>query len=527
MPGLGPQRTRLIEKPLKKIPSKPIFVMDHLRLRAGEQVVFQNTNWTFARGQHWALIGPNGSGKTLLAGALAGAVPSAGGEIRFGFRPSAGRAPEDSVVHVSFEQQKAVAGEDPEAMRWFSLGREEAILVRQFLSQDSIEDVNPYEVINHPLRSALSHAHRQRRILRVLRIEPLLDRVLPSLSNGEMRKILLARALLRLPRLLILDDPFNGLDTQFRAHLKHILADLMREQTLSLLLIAIRQEELPRGITHLIFVDQCRVIALGPRRAMRAHPAVRRFFQGSSRSVAGRAVPPASPRESKPRVPELVRLDGVTVEYDGRVILDGINWTIRRGESWALLGPNGAGKSTLLSLIIGDNPQAYAHAVYVFGRLRGCGESVWELKKRIGWISPELHLHFPETQTCLETILSGFHSVAGCYTRPTTKEIRIARAWLDYFDLTGQAGRPLGSLSAGLQRMTLLARALVKSPELLVLDEPCQGLDHEHCTHFVRTIDALLEQAGTTIIYVTHRSEEIPRNIRRLLYLRQGRVVRR
>ncbi len=502
---------------------KPFLELSGVTLRAGDGLVFRDTHWVFGRDQHWALVGSNGSGKTLLASALSGTIPVVRGELIYGFRP-AGRAPEDAVAHVSFEQQKAAAGSAPAASRWFDLEEWETAAVSRFLSRDSVEEINPFEVVERASGSDAGFERRRRRIMRMLGIDALRDRLLPSLSNGEMRKALLARALLRRPRLLILDDPFTGLDQEFRRHLKEILEDLMRQGNVRLLLIVNHSDELPRGITHLLLVDGCRVAASGNLKTMLAHPRVRRLFAGDC---------PAPVFHRPTRLPAglagrgttaLVRLEGVSMRYDGHSILQGIDWTIRRGESWALLGPNGSGKSALLSLIVGDNPQAYGNAVYVFGRLRGSGESVWEIKRRIGWISPELHLHFPETQTCLETVISGFRDSQGCYVRPAPGQVRAARRWLSQFGLSKFAGRSFGSLSSGLQRVVLLARALVKAPELLVLDEPCQGLDCAHRRHFIRAVEALIRLDRTTIVYVTHRPEEIPRGIHRVLRLRDGRV---
>jgi molybdate transport system ATP-binding protein len=468
--------------------------------------LFRNTNWTFRRGEQWALVGPNGSGKTLFASALAGAVPVVGGEFI---------VPDGAVEHVSFEQQKSVAGDAPAAARWFSVEEEAAPLVRQFLSQDCVEDINPFEVVTRSPASALRFTQRQRRVVRLLGVGPLLEQPLPSLSNGEMRKIFLARALLRRPQLLILDDPFAGLDVVFRRHLKEILEKLIRRGAVHLLLVATHRDELPRGITHLLRVARCQVVeqgrfskrrsrqSLALKQAPRLHalPRLRKIVTGKPVSTGS----------------ELVRLTDVTVRYGGRTILQKVNWVVHRGENWALIGPNGSGKSTLLSLIIGDNPQAYANDVRVFGRRRGDGESVWELKRRIGWVSPELHLHFPESQTCLEAVLSGFDDATGCFRRPTRRQRNAARRWLANFGLAGCAGRLFGSLSAGLQRMTLLARALVKEPDLLVLDEPCHGLDAEHRARFIHTINILLRY--TTVVYVTHRWDEVPAGIDRVLRL--------
>lgn len=208
------------------------------------------------------------------------------------------------------------------------------------------------------------------------------------------------------------------------------------------------------------------------------------------------------------------------MRYGDTIILHDINWTVRAGESWALLGPNGSGKTTLLSLILGDNPQVYANNVVVFGRPRGSGESVWEVKQHIGWVSPELHLHFNASATCFEVVASGFHDTVGLFQPASARQRAVVRQWLARFRLLEFAHQPLFSLSAGLQRMVLLARAVAKSPRLLILDEPCQGLDSAHRALFVRAVDALIRAGAVTAIYVTHRPDEIPASIKRVLRLR-------
>jgi molybdate transport system ATP-binding protein len=509
------------------MPSKPLLELEAVSLRIDNRLVFRNTNWSFQRDQNWALVGSNGSGKTLLARAIAGELPTATGEIRYGFRTPAGSIPEDLVALISFEQQKALAGDAPPAVRWFSVEQEEAPLVEQFLSQDSVEEVNPFEVRIRPPGASVLFARLRRHIIKLIEISPLMDRHLPSLSNGEMRKILVARALLKRPRLLILDDVFAGLDSNFRKHLKAILERLISRTTVRLLLIGPRPDELPRSISHILWVHNCRVAAQGPRLTMMRNLPIRRLF-GSAKTPASRMTAPSFLRRQKNQeATDLVQMKNVSVQYDDRVILSNINWTVRRGESWALVGPNGSGKSTLLSLICGDNPQAYANSICLFGRNRGSGESVWDLKKRLGLISSELHLHFPESQTCLETVLSGFHESIGFRGKPSSRQRKVAQEVLKRLGLGKLGHDSFGSQSTGIQRMTLLARALVKSPDLLLLDEPCQGLDLSHRDRFLRIIDSLLNCAETTIVYVTHIPDEIPKGIRRILQLKDGRIVRK
>jgi molybdate transport system ATP-binding protein len=232
------------------------------------------------------------------------------------------------------------------------------------------------------------------------------------------------------------------------------------------------------------------------------------------------------PAENKCLSPSAVLIDlrNVTVRYGQATILRNLNWTVRAAESWALLGPNGSGKTTLLSLILGDNPQAYSNHVVVFGKQRGEGDSVWELKQHIGWVSPELHLHFNQNVTCFEAVASGFQETIGLFEPLTSRQRATAHKWLTEFGLREFATTPLFALSLGLQRMAILARALVKSPQLLILDEPCQNLDAAHRAQIVATVDNLIRRGELSAIYVTHRQDEIPPSIGRVLRLATGRA---
>jgi molybdate transport system ATP-binding protein len=503
--------------------NKPFLEIAGISLRLEERLVFRNTWWAFHRNQHWALVGSNGSGKTLLARVLAGEIPSSGGEIFYNFRPPHGRRPEDCIVFVSFEQQKAAAGDAPTAGRWFSAEQDAAVSVREFLSQESVEEINPFEIRKNKRVSRTHFMHDRRNVLKLLQIETLLARSIPSLSNGEMRKILIARGMLKKPRLLILEDIFTGLDANYRKHLKAILERLIKIGSVRFLLITARPDQLPKGITHILLVDRCRVIAQGARKIMLKLEQIRKLLPSHSHArslTIHRDYSRECDRE------ELIRMENVSVRYCGREILSGIDWVVRKGESWALTGHNGAGKSTLISLINGDNPQAYANAVYIFGRRRGSGESVWQLKKRIGTMSSELHLHFSANQTCIETVISGFRDTFFCSNHPSKRQRDAAMRLLARFGLAKSADHAFESLSMGFQRMTLLARALVKSPDLLLLDEPCQGLDSAHRAIFLQAVEGLLKRTDTTIIYITHQLDEIPKVIVRMLHLRQGRIFR-
>ena len=498
--------------------SRPFLSLRDGAFRLGDRVIFAHTSWTFHRGEHWAIVGGNGSGKSLLADGLRGHLPLVQGELRYHFRPPPGLTPEEAIGHVSFDDHKAQVQGTVVQSRWNSLEEEHGSRVSHFLSYEQVMEINPYEVTCPQDQARRGFERRMRRAIALLGLAPLLDRRLISVSNGERQKIQLARALAHPMRLLILDEPFAGLDAATRAHFHAVLERLM-DSPLRVLLIATRIEDLPRHVTHLLCVSQCRVLAAGRRADILRLPQVKRLFPPPGNSMT--AAPPGRPRKPSrgPVPPELVRLRDATVRYGDNVILRGINWTVRAGESWALLGPNGSGKTTLLSLILGDNPQVYANNVSVFGVPRGSGESVWDIKARIGWVSPELHLHFNRSATCFQVVASGFDDTVGLFRSPSRREAAAVRRCLARFRLLPFAHAPLFALSAGLQRMVLLARALVKQPRLLILDEPCQGLDAAHRNSFIGAVDALIRTGAATVIYVTHRRDEIPPSVNQVLRL--------
>jgi molybdate transport system ATP-binding protein len=218
----------------------------------------------------------------------------------------------------------------------------------------------------------------------------------------------------------------------------------------------------------------------------------------------------------------IIEMKNVHVQYGEKIILQNINWKVKCGEHWLVKGHNGAGKSTLLSLITADNPQAYSNEIYLLNKRRGKGESIWDIKQKIGFVSPELHKYFDTGITAEQTIASGFFDTMGLYKKLNTQQQKAVNDWINYFELTALKNTLLSLLSAGQQRWVLLARALVKQPPLLVLDEPCQGLDEPHTASFIQLIDTIADQTNTTIIYVSHYANEIPTCIDKILALENG-----
>ena len=497
----------------------PLVSFRDAAIRAIGRQVFLGTTWDIYPGEHWAIVGPNGSGKSLLAATLAGRIPVAQGTLTHRLEEGVVDAHElgarytrrSHVVLVSYAEERTLAARHAEfhQARWNASVATGGASVEDLLTRHSVEAINPFEVLPVP-EDGLAFEQRRQEVIGLFRLAPLLQRRVKQLSHGETRKLLLARAVLRGPRLLVLDDPFGGLDVDFRAELSAILDQLARGGT-ALVMTTAREDEIPTCITHLLRVADCQVLA-----KERASAAVGDLGRPNARSLA----PAASPGDGE----TIVELRSVTVRYGEATILDRVSLMVRKGEHWALLGPNGAGKSTLLSLLLADNPQAYANHVCLFGRQRGSGESIWEIKARIGWVAPELLAHYPPSWPCLDVVLSGFHASLGLFRDCTAEEIERGRAILCALGLEREAHQPLQELSQGTQRLVLLARALVADPELLILDEPCQGLDARHAQRVTSAVDRVASQARASVIYVTHHEEELPACITHVLRLAGGRA---
>lgn len=480
------------------------------RLSGGGSGLFSGRPWTFFRGRQWVVTGPNGSGKSYLAALLAGeAPPPAGLSIEWD------ESVEGRVALVSFSQQQGRAAGGWRQERWHALEGGDEAGVRQFLSYEGVFEINPFEVRGADAAGRRRFAGRLAAACRAFRLRPLLGRRLCQLSNGETRRVLIARALLRDPALLVLDDPFAGLDAEMRGLLKSAL-DALAARGLPMVMMLRSPAEIPGCATHLLTLKGLRIASAGP---LRRRPAPAR--------TPGADVPGGEggwgiePRPPDPSAPAVVEMRGLTLRYGRRVLFRGLDWTVRRGERWLVVGPNGSGKTTLMSLITGDNPRAYAADIRVFGEPRAPGRSLWDVRSRIGQVSPEIQCYFDLRLNAVEAVLSGECGAGG--GRPAATRARRERALLLLGELgiRGPASRlPLAGLSAGEQRLALLARALFPEPDLLLLDEPCANLDAASRRRVLRIIERLLRaRPGLTAVCIAHRRENVPRGFGRLLDL--------
>ena len=315
-----------------------------------------------------------------------------------------------------------------------------------------------------------------------------------ALSSGELRKYQLRKALQTNPRLLILDAPFIGLDVHARKELRDTLADLIQRTGLQVILVLSRPSDIPDFINRIIYVENKRI--LPPT--------------GGAGEGPGEGLP-------------ILRFSHVTIRYGSRTILNDLSWTVNQGEHWALSGDNGSGKSTLLSLVCADNPQAYACDIELFGHQRGSGESIWEIKRHIGYVSPEMHRAYQKDLPAIDIVASGLHDSVGLYVRPRPEQRETCLEWMRRFGIEELADRTFLSLSSGEQRMCLLARAFVKSPDLLILDEPFHGLDDQRRLLATSIIEDYCKDPSRTLIIVSHYEEELPACITHHLKLTNSR----
>ena len=443
-------------------------------------------HWRWEQGQQWACVGPNGAGKTTLAGLLSRQLQHGSGSIT-----AAQELVDAGCSYVCFEQQRALCDRD----------------ARRDDSEFRSDARDPGTTVAMALGGDLA-AEQAQDWIRRLGLEHILDRGLRFISTGEMRKTLLLRAILQAPALLILDSPLDGLDIESQAVMTDVIEALL-DTDVRLLLLTRSLTALPAGISHLLVLDRGRVMASGPVDEVLAREDVGSLMQPPPLEFGNLPAPAHRDYVLDTSVP-LLQLNDVDVSYDNTAVLKNVTWTFRRGQHCHLSGPNGCGKTTLLSLVTGDNHKAYGQDISLFGQRRGSGESIWDIKQKFGVLNTQLHLNHARGMRVAEVVVSGFFDTVGLYDDWGDKQLEIARGWLRALGLLAQAATPFDTLSFGLQRMVLLARAMVKSPLILVLDEPCLGLDIHHTGTILDAIDHIATNTDTQIIYVSHSVGEVP-----------------
>lgn len=472
--------------------------------RKPEWSLAEPVNFSLEAGEHIAITGRNGAGKTMLVDMITGRHPAFPGMVSYNFD-----TPYDNIRYITFRDT-------------YGGDNDRTYFLQQRWNQMEIDEDTP------TVGSKLEEAYRlagedtaerrqlKQHIYQLFGLEGLLDKYIILLSSGELRKFKLASSLFTAPRVLIMDNPFIGLDAQTRDQLRDLLALLSKEQQLQIILVLAKSDEIPEFITHVVEVSNLRVASkLSRQEYLNKRPPfpTRMLPEEKAQAIIDLPHPAATVAG------EVIRFNHVSIRYGARTILQDLDWTVMQGERWSLSGQNGSGKSTLLSLVCADNPQSYACDISLFGHRRGSGESIWEIKRHIGYVSPEMHRSYKQDIPALRIVASGLHDSVGLYSRPSEDEYAVCRWWMDIFGIGHLAERTFLKMSSGEQRLILLARAFVKDPDLLILDEPLHGLDNYNRRLVKDIIEAFCQRPGKTLIFVTHYQDELPAVIDHSIFL--------
>jgi len=494
-----------------------LLTIQHVTVRYLNNILFANLNFSVNKGENWAIIGKSGSGKSALLQTIAGRFNITGGGINYIFFENFladAIVKDDTLTHhklIALVESKhhfrnlSNTTEFYYQQRYNSSDSDDALTVEQYLQQ-----IKPVNANGHWTFA---------KVIETLNLTALVTKQLIKLSNGETKRLMLAAALLKNPVILLLDTPLTGLDVQTRAAFNTILNEITASGIT--VIMATSPHEIPDSITHIAALDNGTIAQV----IEKANFKPELFVEDASTKIDRDKLNALLNNADKQHYNHVVQMNHVRISYGDKVILNNVNWQILPGERWALLGPNGAGKSTLLSLINGDNPQAYANDIVLFDKKRGTGESIWDIKKKIGFVSPELHQYFPTDNSCLQVIESGYYDTLGLF-RPSQKaKADAALQWMQALEIDQYARHLLKNTPASAQRLCLLARALIKNPDLLIFDEPCQGMDDHQQNHFKQVVNTICEISPVTLIYVTHYQHEIPDSVTKVLRLDKGMVV--
>ena len=466
------------------------------RTKNPEWSLAEPVNFSLEEGEHLAIIGRNGSGKSMFVDMITGRHPLYPDMIKYGFDE-----PYNNIKHITFRDT-------------YGGDNDRTYFLQQRWNQMEIDEETP--TVGSKLEEAFLLAGEdtpkrrefQKHIYELFHLDDLLDKYIILLSSGELRKFKLAANLFTRPKVLIIENPFIGLDAETRDQVKELLRMLTEEQGMQIILVLSKMDEIPDFITRVIKLDNLRFV---PEIKVKTDFLIEHCPHAIQ----------VQHEATFPPIPQLVIMfKHVTIQYGERTILKDLNWVVLKGEHWALSGQNGSGKSTLLSLVCADNPQSYACDISLFGHQRGSGESIWDIKKHIGYVSPEMHRSYKQNIPALQIVASGLKDTIGLYFTPTEQEKNQCLEWMNLFGIKHLADRKFLEMSSGEQRLVLLARAFVKSPDLLILDEPLHGLDLCNRNMVKAIVDRYMyDDPDRTLIYVTHYENELPNCIDNSLYL--------
>ena len=465
----------------------------------GGAPLFEKLDFEWHEGQQWAIISDSGKELTYFLETLRGNTVVSSGEIIRHFASTyLGKKNSDGEIH-SFRDLMAYVSQKYELRN--RSNQQNFYFQQRFNSNESEETSTVGEYLKQ-VEAKVPGPWTLEKTSQILNLSHLLNQSILKLSNGETRRLVLALGLMRQPRIYLMDQPMTGLDAKTRAEFGRILKEMIQAGVQ--VMITTSPEEIPEEITHVGKLDSSGVTHTWTRESFPhlEHTSNKLKWDWN---LLKKLILQAEVSGEK-----LIQLENVSIRYGEKKILENLSWEIKSGERWLLKGPNGSGKSTLISLLIGENPQAYSQKILLFGRKRGSGESIWDVKRPTGFVAPELSRFFPANQTCRKVILSGFFDTMGLFKKTTLEQESKADRWLKLFNLKSVKDIPIQRLSLAQQRWTLLARALIKQPKVLILDEASQGLDDQQRNLFRETIQKICLMSNLALIYVSHYPEDVP-----------------
>ena len=509
-----------------------------------EKPSLTNISWSLKTGESWLFIGPNGEGKEDFLKALTGEAEVIPESVSENHTEKIGglfsNVFKKSVCVVSLEKAAALIAEERERDEGdyieggIDIGRTPRTFIGELFGLTSQAGGKSNDSNVSPANKRLIERMENLPEVKLCGIQNLLDRGLKYLSTGEIRRTLLCKALLSGERLLILSDPFAGLDVESRKILSDFFNTIAIKQAMQntenhygnrktdlpvIILCMDRFFEIPNSINRVLEIRKNKITYNGERSKYQQFAKERleslkneketnrKDFLAQLGNLHASTVTNSNLDSSIP----LVKMEDVKVAWGDHTVLNNLNWTLLPGEHTLIRGPNGSGKTTLLELITGDNMQVFSNKVSLFGRQRGTGETIWELKEKMGIVSYRLHLEYRMVGgTDLEAvILSGFHDSIGLYEQRSQVEQLVAKKWLALAGFEGREHDTFSSLSYGEQRAILIIRAAVKCPPLLILDEPCHGLDDSYREKILDLLETIAATGTTTLLHVTHDATEI------------------
>ncbi|EON77315.1 putative molybdenum transport ATP-binding protein [Lunatimonas lonarensis] len=494
-------------------PILPFLSIEDATVVKNGKILFQNLEFTIQPDEQWAILAASGSEKTAFLETLYGRTSVTQGRIHRFFSQSYQTEQSKQGKVNSFRDLVSFVSQ---AYTFRNKSNIQEFYYQQRFNSSEADDTYTVSTYLDQVEETRTGFWNKQTTMDLLGLTPLADKSLIKLSNGETRRLAIAAALLRNPKLFLMDRPMTGLDKETRDAFDGILRRIT-ESGIQIVMTT-SAHEIPSTITHVGMITDGRLVPVSDLSGV-ANQTDLQSLPETNRIAALILDYPTIPYTN------LIDLRNVTIQYGSKKILDSVSWTVKAGERWVLKGHNGAGKSTLISLLLGENPQSYAVDFSLFDRKRGTGESIWEVKKPIGFVSPELSRFFPKNQTCLKVVLSGLFDTIGLFRQVSPEQTQLGLNWLEALQLSHIKNILLHQVSIEDQRFCLLARAMIKRPALLILDEAAQGMDDEQRTRFKHIVSILCEKTPIGLIYVSHYENDIPDAVENEITLVNGQRI--